>query len=311
MARNLSGLDGRSIMFWRGLIPTEAYIIKYMNDGSYLAIGKRDGMLYEFSQHTENEGKELMREVKTIKKTDLLRLDQLGIKRDDSITDIIKSDAAKTRLSTGDILDMIRDVLRLSSILLFIVAFVLHFCSLTVPMLFLMPSLLLAVSVFVGNPFYSNKDNAMRAALSEYEPTDVIDYSEFRARNRKRYDYDKEHSPAIPWMMIGAAVLVTVIIAVDMLTGRKYNLNRLISAGTAIGGVLIIAILVKCGVKVKGVKWALLALAANAARLLERNYEVRVFMKWVFVLAVIVFIYRNVVYFIICRKRKKQSVDAE
>lgn len=52
MAINLSGLNGRNVMFWKWCAPIKAYIVKYTKEGKYYALSKRSGMLYEFSQYT-------------------------------------------------------------------------------------------------------------------------------------------------------------------------------------------------------------------------------------------------------------------
>ena len=52
MAINLSGLNGRNVMFWKWCVPIKAYIVMYTKEGKYYALSKRSGMLYEFSQYT-------------------------------------------------------------------------------------------------------------------------------------------------------------------------------------------------------------------------------------------------------------------
>lgn len=80
MSRNLSGLNGRNVMFWKWCVPVNAYIIKYTEEGNYYALSRRSGTLYEFSQYTGEDTDGTKGEVVRIKRVPYSVLDKYNIK---------------------------------------------------------------------------------------------------------------------------------------------------------------------------------------------------------------------------------------
>lgn len=173
MAINISGLNGRNVMFWKWCVPIKAYIVKYTKDGKYYALSKHSGLLYEFSQYTGEDTDGAKGEVTCFKRVPYSVLEPLGIEiRKENWKDFIDYNHKNDRWDIGDTLDLIRDILRVGSfgllllggvvtkiLTLFDVSF--NFGVIGIPAM-----VMVGVSLFIGRPDASPADKGLRARKS-------------------------------------------------------------------------------------------------------------------------------------------------
>lgn len=173
MAINISGLNGRNVMFWKWGVPVKAYIVKYTKEGKYYALSKRSGRLYEFSQYTGEDTDGAKGEVTCLKRVPYTVLEPFGIAiQKENWKDFIDYNHENERWDIGDTLDLIRDILRVGSagllllggiatkiLSLFGVTF--NFGVIGIPIV-----LMGGISLFIGRPDASPSDNAHRALKS-------------------------------------------------------------------------------------------------------------------------------------------------
>lgn len=168
MAVNLSGLNGRNVMFWKMCVPIKAYIIKYTQEGRYYALNKRNGQLYMFQQHTcvnlEGDSSEVVK----IKKVKYSEVEQYGIMLDqENWKNYIDFNHKNKRWDSGDTLDLIRDILRLGALGLFLLgnlalAIFSNIETLLFPIL-LAPPILITFGLLIGRPKPPAINNSRRA----------------------------------------------------------------------------------------------------------------------------------------------------
>ena len=173
-AINLSGLNGRNVMFWKWCVPIKAYIVKYTKDGNYYALSKRSGRLYEFSQYTGTDTDGATGEEVRFKRVPYSVLEKYNISiNKDNWKHFIDYNHKNAHWDAGDTLDLIRDILRIGSIgtlliggtltrilLAFGVTFNFGFVGIPV-------AILGTVSLFIGRTDLSSIDNELRARKSK------------------------------------------------------------------------------------------------------------------------------------------------
>lgn len=174
MAINLSGLNGRNVMFWKWCVPIKAYIVKYTKEGKYYALSKRSGMLYEFSQYTGTDTDGATGEEVRFKRVPYSVLEKYNISiNKDNWKDFIDYNHKNAHWDAGDTIDLIRDILRIGAIgtlliggtltrilLAFDITF--NFGFIGIPVV-----ILGTVSLFIGRTDLSSIDNELRARKSK------------------------------------------------------------------------------------------------------------------------------------------------
>lgn len=173
MAINLSGLNGRNVMFWKWCIPVKAYIVKYTKEGKYYALSKRNGKLYEFSQYTGVDTDGAKGEEVRVKRVPYSILEKYNIMiNPDNWMSFIDYNHKNIRWDKNDTLDLIRDILRIGSVITMILGIIVFRILFAFDITFnfgfigIPSSIMLALSLFIGR-FPSSLDNARRARKSE------------------------------------------------------------------------------------------------------------------------------------------------
>ena len=174
MAVNLSGLNGRNVMFWKWCVPIKAYIVKYTKEGKYYALSKRSGKLYEFSQFTGVDTDGAESEVVHIKQVPYSILGKFNIKiQKENWKEFIDFNCKNNRWELVDTLDLIRDILRISSIgmlllggtlgrILSVFGITFNFGYIGIPV-----SIMGTLSLFIGRTDFTPIDNERRARKSK------------------------------------------------------------------------------------------------------------------------------------------------
>lgn len=173
MSVNVSGLNGRNVMFWKWCVPIKAYIVKYTKEGKYYALSKRSGKLYEFSQFTGEDTDGAKSEVIRIKQVPYSALDEFNIKiQKENWKEFIDFNCKNDRWELGDTLDLIRDILRIGSIgtlllggtlvrILSIFGITFNFGYIGIS-----ASIIGTLSLFIGRADFTPIDNELRARKS-------------------------------------------------------------------------------------------------------------------------------------------------
>ena len=173
MAINISGLNGRNVMFWKWGVPVKAYIVKYTKEGKYYALSKHTGRLYEFSQYTGMDTDGATGEEIRLKRVPYSVLEKYNILiQKDNWKEFIDYNHKNSRWDTGDTLDLIRDILRVGAIGTLLVGGTLtkilsafdirfNFGFIGIPV-----AILGAVSLFIGRADLTSVDNDFRARKS-------------------------------------------------------------------------------------------------------------------------------------------------
>lgn len=173
MAINISGLNGRNVMFWKWGVPVKAYIVKYTKEGKYYALSKRTGRLYEFSQYTGMDTDGATGEEIRLKRVPYSVLEKYNIQiQKDNWKEFIDYNHKNSRWDTGDTLDLIRDILRVGAIGTLLVGGTLtkilssfditfNFGFVGIPV-----AILGTTSLFIGRADLTSVDNDFRARKS-------------------------------------------------------------------------------------------------------------------------------------------------
>jgi len=173
MAINLSGLNGRNVMFWKWCVPIKAYIVKYTKEGKYYALSKRTGRLYEYYQFTGEDTDGAKGEVISVKRVPYSVLEKYGIKiQKENWKEFIDYTHKNNCWDTGDTLDLIRDILRIGAAGLMLLGGILTRLLLAFGITFNfgfvgIPIVLMAVvSLFIGRYDPSPTENTLRGNKS-------------------------------------------------------------------------------------------------------------------------------------------------
>lgn len=284
MKRNVSGLHGKNVTFLKGLKPVNAYIIKYTECGDYYAIGKTHGELYKFSAGTVNC-------------VDYSELKGYGITLTaENWREFVDFDYKNPYSCKADALEMYKSIACAVCLVCLLVCLICVAVSVEP-----FPYEVYAAFIFLGTTvitvnmsLYAHyiKTNGERGSLSSQSPEDIIDYSRF---NIHICTDGEEFSPNVyrVILLISAITLVSTIMHVR--EGLLYSAGGISGAVFLIVSLAVLGIMLRKGVRIKGIKWCILAIVMITYLLatLESNFWAKPIQFVLATVSVFIFVKNN------------------